>query len=119
MGRGIMLLQTPEQLTAATVSHCIAQQYIPRPMLLDGLKFDLRIYAMVTSVDPLRIYMFDEGLARLATVPYAEPDDTNLGIAHMHLTNHAINRNAPGYTPVDLPCGLQVGVLSRLDRVMM
>ena len=37
------------------------------PMLIDGSKFDLRIYALLRSLDPLRIYLYKEGLCRLAT----------------------------------------------------
>ncbi len=99
-GRGITLVQTAAHLVAADVSGSVAQQYVDRPLLLDGgLKFDLRIYALVASVDPLRIYLFDEGLARLATQPYAHPAAApeHLGTAHMHLTNYAVNRNAPGF----------------------
>lgn len=31
---------------------------------MDGYKFDLRIYALLTSCDPLRIYVYNDGLAR-------------------------------------------------------
>lgn len=42
----------------------VAQHYLPDPYLINGYKFDLRIYALVLSCDPLRIFIFYEGLAR-------------------------------------------------------
>jgi len=60
-------------------------------MLIDNLKFDLRIYILLYSVDPLRIYYFDEGLARFATEEYKMPNKKNLNNFFMHLTNYAIN----------------------------
>ena len=41
-------------------------------MLLDGYKFDLRIYVALMSINPLRIYIYEEGLVRLATIKYTQ-----------------------------------------------
>jgi tubulin polyglutamylase TTLL4 len=36
-------------------------KYVSKPHLINGLKYDLRIYILVTSFDPLRIYFFKDG----------------------------------------------------------
>ncbi len=56
----------------------IVQEYIPNPLLLDGFKFDLRIYVLVTSCDPLRAFIFNDGLVRLGTEHYQEPSESNI-----------------------------------------
>jgi tubulin polyglutamylase TTLL6/13 len=68
-----------------------------KPYLIDGLKFDLRIYVLVTGIDPLRIFVFEEGLARFATEPYKPPRSDNLDNFFMHLTNYAINKNSENF----------------------
>ena len=45
----------------------MVQRYLHKPFLIDGLKFDMRIYVLLYGVDPLRIFVFKEGLARFAT----------------------------------------------------
>ena len=44
----------------------MASRYIHPPYTLDGLKFDMRLYVLVTRWDPLTTYLYDEGLARFA-----------------------------------------------------
>lgn len=89
-GRGIFLVRRLEDLPLT--ENFVVQKYISDPLLIDGLKFDMRIYVLVTSISPLTIYMYKEGLARFATEPYQKPTDKNLGDPFKHLTNYAINK---------------------------
>jgi tubulin polyglutamylase TTLL6/13 len=77
--------------------HYVVQRYLARPYLIDGLKFDFRIYVLFCGTDPLRLYIYNEGLARLATEKYVEPNSANLDCQYMHLTNYAINKNSPKF----------------------
>ena len=52
-------------------SSCILSEYISNPYLINGLKFDLRIYVCITCINPLRIYVYNECLVRFATQKYS------------------------------------------------
>ncbi len=67
-------------------------RYLIDPLLVDGLKFDLRLYVLVVSVDPPEAYLCREGLARFCTEPYSRPDASNIRKAFMHLTNYSLNK---------------------------
>uniref|UniRef100_A0A7M4YKR0 Tubulin polyglutamylase TTLL4 n=1 Tax=Anopheles funestus TaxID=62324 RepID=A0A7M4YKR0_ANOFN len=75
----------------------IVQRYIERPLLINGSKFDLRLYVLVTSMNPLRVYMHTDGLARFASVKYSEKSET-LNDRYMHLTNYSINKLSNNYS---------------------
>jgi tubulin polyglutamylase TTLL6/13 len=96
LGRGILLIQDPESISSYS-ELAIAQKYIS-PFLVDNLKFDLRIYALITSIDPLRIYIHREGMARFCTEPYEEPNSTNLDNLFAHLTNYSLNKKNENFT---------------------
>jgi tubulin polyglutamylase TTLL6/13 len=89
-GRGIWLVMDPEELYGCEESS-IAQQYIT-PSLLDGLKFDFRIYALISSIDPLRVYILKEGMTRFCTEKYRKPRPSNLKDVFAHLTNYSLNK---------------------------
>ena len=70
-GEGIVLTTDPSQpcKPGHGERERVVQEYIERPLLVDGLKFDLRLYVLVTSVAPLRAFLYREGLARFAVNP--------------------------------------------------
>ena len=83
----------------------IASHYIQNPLLLEqfnlkweignvkSVKFDLWIYVAITSVYPLRMYVYDEGLVRFATIKYEMMDLIDFSKSKfMHLTNYAVNK---------------------------
>ena len=73
----------------------LLQEYIPNPMLISGYKFDLRVYVMVPSFQPLHAYVYEEGLVRFSTEKY---DLGALGNMFAHLTNTSINKHSPAYS---------------------
>ena len=87
-GRGIYLINNPSDIPLD--DNYIISRYIANPLLINGLKFDLRIYVVVTSIDPLRIYVFNEGIARFATEKYSATK--NLESKFCHLTNYSVNK---------------------------
>lgn len=75
----------------------VVQKYIADPYLINGSKFDLRLYVLVTSFNPLRIYLYPDGLVRFASVKYSDDAD-DLKDRYMHLTNYSINKLSSQYT---------------------
>lgn len=76
----------------------IIQRYLDNPHLMHGHKYVLRLYALITSVDPLRAYLYHEGFAKLASEAYDLNTPFNV---FSHLTNPDINAtNTDSETPV-------------------
>lgn len=89
-GKGIYLSNSINDIKNKqnmTVSH-----YINNPLLIDGFKFDLRIYVLITSLNPLRIYRYREGLVRFATAKYTNRAGSKDN-RYVHLTNYSINKH--------------------------
>ncbi|NWS06962.1 TTL11 polyglutamylase, partial [Motacilla alba] len=93
-GDGIYLIKDPSdiRLTGSIQSRpAVVQEYICKPLLVDKLKFDIRLYVLLKSLEPLEIYIAKDGLSRFCTEPYQEPTLKNLHQVFMHLTNYSLN----------------------------
>ena len=77
----------------------VVQRYLGDPMTLNGYKFDLRVYVVVTGTKDGEVAAFlaDEGLARFCTQKYKKPTRDNFKNIFMHLTNYAVNKTADGF----------------------
>ena len=96
MGIGVKLVGDPEMLQNVEEPQLV-QEYVPNPYLLDDLlKFDLLVYVVVKSLNPLSIWICREGMVRFATVQYRAPSQENFQQTNMHLTNFTLNRYHPG-----------------------
>ncbi|NWZ42280.1 TTLL4 polyglutamylase, partial [Brachypodius atriceps] len=74
----------------------LVQRYLHKPYLIGGKKFDLRIYVYVTCYDPLRVYLFKDGLVRFASCKYSSSMES-LSNKFMHLTNYSVNKKNAEY----------------------
>ncbi|XP_045419400.1 tubulin polyglutamylase TTLL5 isoform X11 [Lemur catta] len=99
-GRGVYLINNPNQISLE--ENILVSRYINNPLLIDDFKFDLRLYVLVTSYDPLVIYLYEEGLARFATVRY-DQGAKNIRNQFMHLTNYSVNKKSGDYVSCDDP----------------
>ncbi|XP_070532399.1 tubulin polyglutamylase TTLL11-like [Ptychodera flava] len=103
-GNGIHLLRTPEEIVSKLrvyTKPAIVQEYISDPALVENKKFDLRVYAVLSSIDPLKFYFCKEGMARFCTEEYQQPTFKNLHHVYMHLTNYSLNKTNDSYVHTD------------------
>ena len=103
-GRGVHILKGEAEFkylykrakTLTVPPQILISRYIDKPHLINKKKYDLRIYVLILSFSPLRIYLYNNGLTRFATEDYKRSDFDNVFI---HLTNYSINKNNIKYKP--------------------
>jgi tubulin polyglutamylase TTLL1 len=74
----------------------VVSRYIDHPLLVGGRKFDLRLYVLVTSYNPLRAFVHRQGFARFCTAKYSSAS-SDLDNVMMHLTNVAVQKHSEDY----------------------
>ena len=92
-GQGISV--TADLSQAIERDDVVIQRYLDRPYLIEGRKGHCRIYCLVTSAEPLRAYVYSEGIVRIAPEPY-DPDPAKAAGPSMHVTNTALHLGHPG-----------------------
>jgi tubulin polyglutamylase TTLL4 len=93
-GIGVSVIRTWKQVPKNR--SVIVSRYIDRPLLIYGRKCDIRLYVLVSSVQPLKIYIYEEGLLRFASTEYSR-SKKNIKKKFMHLTNYSINKTNADY----------------------
>ena len=91
-GRGIRLHKGTKSVPK--LKNCICQDYIKNPYLINERKFDLRLYVLVSTFNPLRIFLFREGITRFATIKYSISANAE---KFAYLTNYSINKMNENY----------------------
>ena len=87
LGAGITILEPTDSYTP-TEELAVAQEYVDS-CLVDSTKFDCRIYALIASVKPLKIFVYRGGVAR-----FCSEKSTGNSI-YAQLTNVTLNRQNP------------------------
>ena len=90
-GRNIRLLTDIENIPK---KNFLASHYIYNPHLINEKKYDLRIYVLVTGFCPLKIYLFNNGMARFSNEKY-DLNPEKMSNNNIHLTDFSINKISP------------------------
>ncbi|XP_076840164.1 putative tubulin polyglutamylase TTLL9 isoform X2 [Brachyhypopomus gauderio] len=101
--------RSEEQKDEAQVESYVAQRYIENPYLINGRKFDLRVYVLVTSYLPLKAWLYRDGFARFSNTRFSL---SSIDDQYVHLTNVAVQKTAPDYDP-EKGCKWQMKQLRR------
>ncbi|MDC8802846.1 hypothetical protein PRZ61_05220 [Halomonas pacifica] len=96
-GKGVRVLRDVAE--APLARDWLVQEYLANPHTIRGHKYVLRLYVLISSLTPLRVYLYRQGFAKLASEPWDPQDADN---PFSQLTNPDINaRNQRAEVPVE------------------
>jgi tubulin--tyrosine ligase len=96
-GNGIKVLEDFSDVkawVAQASKTCIVQEYLSKPLLINRRKFDIRVYAMLTSVNGrIQGYWYRQGYLRTSSKDFSLKSKSK----YIHLTNDAVQKKAEDY----------------------
>ena len=92
-GRGITCIDQLNDILTNIRLHnqTVIQKYIENPLIIKGRKFDIRQWVLVTSFNPLTIYLFDTPYVRFGAEEYHLDDFKNI---FSQLTGNSIAKHS-------------------------
>ncbi len=91
-GHGIFVVDSFDEIAQhKSFDNFVVQPLLMDPCLINEKKFDFRTYVLVTSMTPLRAYIYKEGLVRLASSKY-DHNATKGGKEQQFLTNTSVGK---------------------------
>jgi len=72
----------------------VVQRYVDDPLLIGGKKFDIRFYVIVTSYQPLTVYMHRGGFCRFSMSHFSMDKSGDVNNLGQHLTNVAVQKHS-------------------------
>lgn len=95
-GRDIKILTNLEDIKEYTnaPNYWVAQKYIENPLLIHSKKFDIRQWVLISSFDPLTVWVYKKCYLRFTAEEFSFEDLSN---DFMHLTNNSISKNSAGF----------------------
>ena len=85
LGQGITILNPGDEYIPSKI-FSISQEYI-ESFLINETKFDCRVFAVVASITPLRIYVYHDGIARFCS------KKNGIDSAYSQITNTSFNKH--------------------------
>jgi tubulin monoglycylase TTLL3/8 len=89
-GRGIVVLSKYydilKYIKEAKGRNWVIQKYIENPLIINKRKFDIRQWVLVTSWNPLTVWIYTDNYVRFAMLEY-DPKNQN---KYSHLTNNCL-----------------------------